>query len=745
MSSTIPYKNFPKYILRAPVLSYSSYKKLTSKLEVSNDDLKKYCCNPIFKEAIFLASPILYEEMDKWLNNKIKDKKREAKVKYSILKYISRMSSRCTPFGLFAGCAVGTFERKTNIELSGANQNNRLTRLDMNYLVALSQKLVQIKNIKKQILFYPNTSIYVIGESLRYIEYSYLDNKRFHKVIETNRDEYLDKILFFASKGCLLEELSNSLVDSEISYEEASGFVNELVACQFLVSELEPSVSGPQFLKQIISVLEKLNGVDKILKILQKVNQSLIKIDQSFGNNPNEYIELSNYLKELGADFELGYLFQTDISVNTENNVLDIAFVEDIKKALALFNRLTKPRQNSFFNQFLDAFYDRYEEREVPLSLALDVETGLGYKQHLDSGDLNPLVDDLKLPNVTNEYSQKNYTWTETDKILQKKIIAAVKENSFVVSLTDEDFDIYNLNWDDLPDTMSCLIEVINKGERKIKFTGIGGSSAANLLGRFCFVDMELFSYVQEIIKTETKINKNKILAEIVHLPEARVGNILMRPELRDFEIPYLAKSLKPFSNQFSIDELMISINSRKEVTLRCGDKKIFPRLTCAHNYSNNSLPIYHFLCDMQNQGKRNAIGLNVTPHSERFEFLPRIEYNNVIIQSAMWNLRHEHIVQLLQAEDDNKFSTVLELFKEKWMIPQFILLVDEDNELLVNSHNLTCVRMLLDTVKNRPQFRLMEFLFGDDTLVKCKGESYTNQVVASFYNKNKLDVDKPS
>lgn len=122
------YKNFDKYILRTPILPVNFFLKLTKDKEIADEDLKTIFYNPLINEAIYLASPVLYQEIKKWGENKSIDDK--DKIKISFIKYLSRMSSRPTPFGLFSGCSLGKFHVKNKIERINS-LNRRYTRLDM--------------------------------------------------------------------------------------------------------------------------------------------------------------------------------------------------------------------------------------------------------------------------------------------------------------------------------------------------------------------------------------------------------------------------------------------------------------------------------------------------------------------------------------------------------------------------------------------------------------------------------------
>lgn len=743
MSKNFPYKNFSKYVLRSPLLAFDLYKEITSKKEITDEQLKGFYANKSIKEAIFLASPDLSKAANLWVNGKIENKKDIDRLKFSILKYISRMSSRCTPFGLFAGCSIGEFNDETNISLNEIEKHKRHTRLDMNYLVALSQDLTKIDHIKKQLLFFPNTSIYITGNQLRYIEYQYVKGMRHHFIISVDNTSYLDKVMKKAKEGAKLKDLAKVLINEDVTDADANYYIEQLISNQLLVSEFEPSVSGPEFLDQMFSVLDKLNNVDTIIQKLETVRFELKGIDKTIGNDVNKYEKVITLLKDFETDINPKFMFQTDMILGKKNNTLDKKIIKDIQNGLRLLNKINIQKKPSTLSKFKDAFYERFEENEIPLSQALDTESGLGYKQDQGFGDINPLVDSLVLETKKIKHDVKEIEWSSIDSFFQKKLIEAYRNESYTISISKHDFEDLEETWNGLPDTFSCMIEILEiDGTQKIKFDGHGGSSAANLLGRFCHGDKDMQNLVKEITDVESKMNNDKIVAEIIHLPESRVGNILMRPNLREFEIPYLAKSLRPKTNQLTIEDLMISIKNNNKIVLRSKtlNKEIIPRLSNAHNYTHNSLPIYHFLCDLQTQNIRSEMWFDYGVLKENYEFLPRVEYNNLILYEATWRLKKNRIENLIKYENnDEELYKSLNQLRAELKMPKYVLLADGDNQLLVNFENLTSVRMLLSIVNKRTWFVLKEFLSIENSPVKQSTQYCTNQVIVSFYNEKKL------
>ncbi|MEW7293162.1 lantibiotic dehydratase family protein [Aquimarina sp. 2304DJ70-9] len=746
MKQKNPYTFFEEFCIRTPLLSLDFYYHLTKDKQISIEAYREIWNDNVVKEAIFLASPELFLEIEKWLSNQTSDPKKIQRLQSSLLKYLSRMSSRCTPFGLFAGCSIGTFGKLTTIELPHYSENQRQTRFDMNFLVAFSQKLSKEKNIKNQLLWFPNNSLYKIGQQYRYIEYTYNKyNRRQHSIEAVTHTPYLEIIIKNAQSGKKVEELASLLVDDEISKNEAQEFIYQLIDNQILVSELEPSVSGKDFLLQIHETLKKLKDTDAIINQISYFQEFLDRIDQTVGNSVDTYHKNNEEIKKLDIDFELKYLFQTDMYTKTLQNQLDVQFAYKAKRVMNLLNKISTPPQDSNLQRFKNAFIKRYETREIPLAQALDTEIGIGYLQNQEAADYNPFLDGIDIPPRHQE--TQNISWNPANEILHKKLHQLSKDNAYILQLEDQDFEHLPANWNDLPDTLSSLVEIITiNGKQKLVLQNMGGSSAANLLGRFSTGNTQIMKQVQHIANLEQEMNHDKLLTEIIHLPESRTGNVIRRATIRNYEIPYLGKSNLPKEQQIFIDDLMISVK-RNRIVLRSkvNNTEVLPKLTNAHNYrGQNSLPIYHFLCDLQQQNLRSSIGFYWGKMMDKNTFLPRVEYKDFIFSKARWKITTKNISSLLESINNTQNSIVeIAKWRSKHQIPQYVQLIDNDNTLLINLENMSSVKMLFSVVKNRAQFILEEFLFTEESVIKSQKKNYSNQFVFSFYNEEKLNHSK--
>ncbi|KOH43327.1 lantibiotic dehydratase family protein [Sunxiuqinia dokdonensis] len=698
--------------------------------------------NSIFHEATFLASPVLTNEIQPELVRK-KASIKLLKSRISLLKYYVRMHTRCTPFGLFAGCGVGEIGQHSYIELAELNKFKSSTRLDMSYLCALIQDVSKTELIKNQARYYPNTSLYESGKDLRYTEYHFFKAKRKFTLSQAEQTEYLQKVLQKAANGETIDGMANLLVDEDITIEYAREYINELINNQILASELDPSVTGDDLLTQFIGKLEDFDGTEEIISSLKEIEASLQNIDNNpIGRPIALYESVKEQLKPFETNYDEKYLFQSDLFVAPKQASVSDTICNTAYQAIKAFNRLTPPYENPLLEKFRKDFYKKYEDEEISLLQALDVEAGAGFgKIDGQNGDIAPLLEGVFF--AGQQFIVQDIKITPVQRMLLKKYDDFLKDGQTKeIRITDQDLEPFPETWDDLPDTISVMIEVIRTEEcfedPLITMGQAGGSSASSLLGRFCYLDEKIHKHVKQITEKEQELNPDKVLAEIVHLPESRIGNILMRPVLREYEIPYLANP-SVGSNVIPLADLMVSVPHGKYIKLwsKRLNKEVLPRLSCAHNFPSNSLPVYHFLCAMQTQGLRSWIGFNWGPILESKPFLPRVRYENSIFSPAIWNIVPDDTKQVPKIADKHFHKRALE-FKKKRNIPDKVLLVQGDNKLLIDFNHELSVQMLFSEVKKKP-FRLEEFLFDDQyPLVKRDEEVFTNQVILSFYKDKK-------
>lgn len=389
------YSFHPTIVIRTPRLAFQP-------TSLSEANIKELLHEDWFLEAIFLASPSLYRTAIAWRDGATLEKRKEEKLWASLTKYYSRMMSRCTPFGLFASCSALKWGEATPILLS-QQDTIRHTRLDMHFLCALALSLAQNPNIRPYLSYFPNSSLYPVGNELRYVEYVYAEGRRNHQISGVDTTDYLQRILATAQTGACYVDLIGVLINDEITASDAQLFIDELIAAQLLVSELEPAITGVSFLSQILQVLRKVfaqaqsSEVGFIINQLEQIHPSIDRLDSQKINSIADYERLIELLKTLHVPIEENKLFQTDLFRELPQGQLPLASQQDLQAALEVLNRLSTKRKNGHLEAFAQRFLARYDTQEVPLLEALDTEIGIGYLANQGT-PLLPLVEDIAVP-----------------------------------------------------------------------------------------------------------------------------------------------------------------------------------------------------------------------------------------------------------------------------------------------------------------------------------------------------------
>lgn len=724
----IGYNFFNNGLLRIPLFPYDYLRFI--------DNIDFILTLEEFKEAIYIASPSLFEEVY------IK-KDRSEKVISSLLKYYIRACTRCTPYGLFAGCTTVQLGNISHIEVLPEIMCKTYSRIDMEYLCDIIRALENNIEVKQKLKYHVNTTLYYTFKNIRYIKYIISNYKRKYSFIEVELSDYLNTIIQCASTAPkTIDELASELVSSDITFEEAYEFVNELIDEQILMSDLEPSVAGEDLIFQI---MQKLDNIHCESPLICNIRSLLFQSDCAPVGHHIEYYEKILSLLRSQCSFSGKNWLHVDCQISTKNNIIGEEICEAVKKGIFALGCMLPLEEDETLNSFKDSFYKRYEEQEIPLYTALDPQTGIGFGPWNElQGDTNPLISDLaiSLPSMNQSISVKR---SPLNQLLIQKYEDCLKGNSDTITITNDDLN--SLGGEKIEYSSNLLYVIakiidLRRGQKPIIYMeGAYGTSAANLLSRFEYLDDDLKKIINEITKTEEEFYPDQIVAEIVHLPEDRIGNIQMHPQNRKYEIDYMSNPyyLSQGVVSIGIEDIMVSVPLGKKIVLRSKkyNKRIIPRLTTAHNFSNG-LPIYYFLSTVQHQNERSMHFSWGNYFDSKF-FLPRVTYDNIILSSAKWYFTYNDLPKSKTQPFDNFYDDYTNWRKLK-KIPDIVLIVEFDNKLLVDFTNRVTTKLFINNLKKKGECHLEEFLFHGikDPLVRRGDDYFTNELILCL-SKNRL------
>lgn len=714
-------KHEPYFILRTPLFSYQTAEVLDTPA------LIQIFSQPAFQEAIYLASPVLYRKLASFLDSSM-DEADVSRTKLSLQKYLLRLSRRSTPFALFAGITMGEWSDQTNAVLPA--EIVRHTRLDADYVSQLVLVLLRRPEVRDVVKFFPNSTLYNVIDKLRYIEHQVINHRRAFSLSNIDYQLPVHWVLEHAKDGKDRNSLASKLTDSGWEYEQALSLVEEMIESQLLVSELEINLTDLDYFSSVIKVLKKydvcLPALDEILNQLETIDR------QRPDNNLKLYPRLIDNLQQFTRKQVKDNYLQVDVC-RKGTVELNRKLGEVIQKGTEFLSRILPVKENRSMTAFRKAFYERYGHKTVDLCIVLDPEIGIGYPvrytPHLTESSLlkDILFPETEHPAFLVESSFQRFVLRKySEALIGKKPITLIEEEltPFLKSIK-------------LPASLYAFVSIFPKSSKggndfDILFNGAYGPSAATLIARFCHLNTDLTERVHETLRKEEQSRPEAIFAEIIHANEARIGNISTRPVLRSYEIPILAKGGVDLEHTIPVGDLTISFSGDRLI-LRSKklNREIIPRLSSAHNYTNDTISVYRFLCDLQYEGIQSSVSWDWGVLSQA-PYLPTVRMGDFVLSPAKWRLSEEEWKAIKRTTN---LRSMINNLRENHRICRYVLVGERDHKMAIdfeNEDHLPLFQKLMETtnVIEECLSNGRDFVFHDEA-----GMGYANELIVPLDN----------
>jgi len=660
------------------------------------------------REALALASPDLAARLDSWLEGTL-EQAAAGRVERALWKYLRRMSSRSTPFGLFAGVSLGAWGPASSLSVGSWSECRKAVRLDWGVLEALVDRLEQEPEVRASMRYRPNSSLFARGGWYRYLERRKAadgEGRTYHlEAVEAT--PHLDLVLRQAPEGSCLGDLAADLAGHvQVGPTEARAFLEQLVDAQLLCGELQPPLTGPDPLGQVAATLQANPATAPRAEVLIKLGAELKALQEApLGAHPRGYGSLAPPLADLGMSAGTRDVLQVDLFRPAPGLALSPRVRRVLEEGAELLRRLSTPPPEGPLDRFRAAFLARYDGRWMPLLDVLDEESGLGFDggAPMDSSVLEGLPFGNPLPPLP---------LSARDKLLLARLPRWQGARAW--ALEDEDLEALAApEPPPFPQSFAAQAtleasspEALDRGDFQFWMEQYSGPTAARWLGRFASGDPALREALETHLRKEEAGSPEAVFAELVHVPEGRMGNILARPSLRAYEIPFLATSGVPPERTLFPADLQVTVRGDRVVlaSTRLG-REVIPRLSSAHNFARGPA-VYRFLAHLQSQdGRPGGWSWGVLADQP---FLPRVTRGRHVLAKARWRIEAGELGAALTGSREGAWGA-FQILRESRGLPRFVTLTEADNALLVDLDQGLDVETLHHLVSNQSSFVLTE------------------------------------
>lgn len=637
------------------------------------DRLAEMLTDPKILEAIYLAAPGMIDGIERWRHSP--ESKTGQDVERSLVRYMTRMSCRATPFGLFSGLSLGSIGTEVRADLGPIGAARRRVDFDADTLYAVATACSGAPEFWLRGLLFPNTSLARRNDTFHYTESFRTDAGISYRLVSVPVTDALLRVLERAELGASAAELVEAVHDAEPDVEpsDVHEFLRELVDNDLLQSELRPSVTGVRPALAMIDSLRKCQH--PAASVLSAAETNLRAMDdRDLGVPLTAYEATVAALRELHGN-EHKHCFHAQLHKHGDDLRLDRATIDLVVRTAETLLQMV-PKQDQL-GPFKEAFVERWgdAERWVALSDVLDEERGIGFGAV--GRDASPLLSGIPIANAL----RTSGAGSSVDPMRLALWQRAIERGEHEIALDrNELWSMAGGPHSPPPQRRQALAVGFSLARRasdggvEVVYHNGAGPSGARVLGRFAHGHPEIDALVRDHIAAEEAEDSEVVFAEIAHVPEGKLANVIVRPVFRRFEIPCLGRSGVSPEYQLPLADLEVCVaGNRVHLRSRRLGKFVIPRLTSAHNYVASEISAYRFLTALQFQDLGVSAAWSWGRLVDVARFLPRVRIDTVVVSTAQWRIDHGELVDLRAARSPAARVAAASQLRDARRLPRYL------------------------------------------------------------------------
>jgi thiopeptide-type bacteriocin biosynthesis protein len=635
------------FMIRAPLLPAAAYRRLTAPQPGPAARLG-LLGEPLAAAALAAASGELYGRLQS-AEGRAGLGDPASRLSRSVFRYLNRMTTRPTPFGLLAAVGTGLFDGSTSLRLGRDPLERVVLGPDMAWLEAVLRAAVDS----------PAWSgpVWLTGDT-----------------VSVRASSLVRAILALARRPVRAEELTARLAARYRRADPAQlqRLVQELGRLDFLRADLGLDPAGPDpcaaaaRIAGLGAVGASLAGIGRDLGEMERLGPARL--------SPARLLDLERRQRALAPGYTAS-TFRADAALSLRGRGLHRsvgAAVADAVTALAAAG--TGADGAPPLRDYALAFLERYGPgEEVPVLELLDPHTGLdaprGYRWPAPAfapaetaGHDPPGREHLLLGWIQQAMFDDGPVELTEQRIGQLARGAVSRPPPPLL-------DVY-------VQVHAASPEAIDRGDWLAAIAPMGIVPGGRSFGRFHrLLPPDVTDRLRAFLGSEQELEPGPVFAELSYRPaETRMRNVSGHARLRRYEIPVDVRPSVPQEDVIGLDDLLIGLHDgRFSIRSRRLQRPVVA--VQSHMLSPVRAPnVCRFLLEVS-AGRYGPIWSFRDPVLARLPYCPRITYGKVVLAAARWNLTRELL------GDAGEAGTAIGAWRQRFRAPRHVYLVSQDDD----------------------------------------------------------------